>query len=191
MRLAKIPRDVWTKIEGKSRELRFLRMSVDQELLTLDLRPEERSKKNKASRHTTLDDEISKNKHYTVAYQTRAIFRDFICDHMRLLEPDADGAASKLALAGFYRTIRNGGDNYLVPDEVVAEWYDEVVPFDEAKVRDMLRRLKKKAAEIVTPLTESTLQYEQKENLEYLTCVKIEDGDVPWKKDEDDEMEDD
>jgi hypothetical protein len=63
---------------------------------------------------------------------------------------------------------------------------------DEKMIRETLKHLKHEASKIVAPLTKSTLQYEQKEELEYLTCVEIDESDIPWEKEEDDvEMEDD
>lgn len=46
--------------------------------------------------------------------------------------------------------------------------------------------LKLRAAEKISAIVGSGLQFEGRERLGYLTCVVIEAGDVPWKGDEED-----
>jgi hypothetical protein len=192
---AKVPNDIVKLVERKSKELRYLRLAVDQELLTLNLQPSPKSSKRKGAKITTLDEEMTDYKQNSVASLTRALFRDYICDQIRLLDSNADEERTQCeyTLAGFYHTIRSGGDSYLAADKVVADWprWEDRLPFHEGKVRELLKRLKSEASGIVARLTRSTLQYGRKEELEYLTCVDVEDGDVPWKKDEDVDMEDD
>lgn len=101
--------------------------------------------------------------------QEEATLKTDTCDHT---SPDADC----LTLAGFYRTISKGGDAYLPAESIPCK------AGEEATLRAALKDIKRKASKIVAPLLESSLQYEGKDNLKYLTCVKVEDADVPWEE---------
>ena len=66
--------------------------------------------------------------------------------------------------------------------------------FDEVKIRKYLSGLKSQAAEIVAPLVApaetARLRYEGRDKLAYLACMEIEDSDVPWVREEDNDMGD-
>lgn len=197
MNAAGVPEDVVATVKHRSRELRYQRMSVDQELLTLTIKPQLNSMKKRSNgKSSKLNDEMIEFRPDSIATLTRSRFRDYISDQLTLLESPADGdgdeddeSTSKPTLAGFYHTILMGGDGYLPADELVKTWHQSL-PYDETAIREMLKRLKVEASQIVAPLTHSTLHYEQKGVLKYLTCIEVGADDIPWKDDEDVEMED-
>lgn len=102
-------------------------------------------------------------------------------------------AGATVTPAAFYRRIALAGDHYLPAEDVFEDWpFDGKVP--DGKIRETLKLLKQRAADKVKEIVNSELQFEEREELGYLTCVKIGKEDVPWKRDEecdlDFEMED-
>jgi len=117
------------------------------------------------------------------------IWRDWIAEHLSHLtrrEAGDNGSPHStllcshekgddcLTVAGFYRALRKGGDAYLPADKVIDEewWNSEYFHYDEKVVGQRLVALKGHASEIVKPLLDSHLQYAERDNLEYLTCVE-------------------
>ena len=186
-----VPAAIQSMVEKKSSELQYFKMAVDQELLTLNLEfeiePDRKGKKKEGSRRPADND------FGTAARQTHYQWLRYIQRQFLLLQhPGRNGdPASTPKLMSFYRGILAGGDNYLPPEDLIATWSSNLEACRNNKIiRETLKHLKNEAAKIVTPLTKSTLQYEQKEELEYLTCVKIDKSDIPWEKEEEDvEME--
>ena len=172
------------RVEKKGSRLRCLRYEVDQQLLTL--RPNEKGA-------------LSSPEYRMVARKTLHLWHEFVSDHLGPLRKTTTGdgvlAGAKhsaicnrkdkecLTVAGFYRLLSKGGENYLPLDEVLAEesWDEHVRSF----VKMQLAEIKKKATDIVAPLIKSTLQYEDKDDLDYLTCAQIEEKDLPWDKEDD------
>jgi hypothetical protein len=193
MREQAVPVDIQTMVKNKSRDLEYFKMAVDQELMTLNLEfevePDKKGKKKESSK-SPVDDGFG-----TAAGQTHYQWLRYVARQSVLLQnPRHNGdQASAPKLMSFYRSIHAGGDSYLPADELLATWSRRLEACrDEKMIRETLKHLKHEASKIVAPLTKSTLQYEQKEELEYLTCVEIDESDIPWEKEEDDvEMEDD
>lgn len=192
MRESSVPQDIQNLIHNRSERLKYQRMAVDTELLTLHLAPRVISKKKTSD---SLDNELQFYKPNSVAFLTMSRWREHITSEIRRLEHDSDeveedqehnpNAKFNLSVAGFYQSIHNGGDSYLPADEFVDEW-PRGWPDDETKVREMLKRLKSVASATVADLNKSTLQYERKDKVEYLTCIEIEETEIPWTKDDDD-----
>lgn len=108
------------------------------------------------------------------------------CDHKggRCLNP-----------GGFYRLIGKADDSYLPLQKVIkllVDWDAAYFKTEEVeeRVRAALQELKRKAAGIVGGLAESKLVFPNVEEMEYLTCVDVGDGDVPWGVDEEEGEED-
>lgn len=152
-------------------------------------------------------------KNNPVAYNVVNIWRDWISNHLAV--PDSEDGAEALpnelcthpddgeclSLAGFYRRIGEGGGAYLPNAQVVKNWDEAFVHIPDSKRRQVdvnsqwdsvkryLKELKEIGSELVAPLVHSNLQFKGK--LKYLTCIEVEEGDVPWEievKGEDDEM---
>ena len=186
-----VPAAIQSMVEKKSSELQHFKMAVDQELIMLNLEfeiePDRKGKKKEGSKRA-VDDDFG-----TAAAQTHYQWWQYIRRQFLLLQNPGRNAdpASTPKLMSFYRSILAGGDSYLPPEDLIATWSSNLEACRNNKIiRETLKHLKNEAAKIVTPLTKSTLQYEQKEELEYLTCVKIDKSDIPWEKEEEDvEME--
>ena len=189
----RIPGEVFAAIEAKARTLRYSRYEVDHELLTLGL----------ATMVGDQDAFVGQNA-APVAYDTLNVWRDYICEHLGYVKTSTGGdklnLESKksptcnhkdvcLTVAGFYRLLGKGGDAYLPTDEVLKKewWNKERYKCDNIGIRQNLAILKTQAAEIVKSLTESTLQYEQKDQLRYLTCISMRDVPQPWEKEDEDD----
>ena len=191
MREPDVPANVQSMIKNKSRELEFFKMAVDQELLTLSLEfesaPDKKGKKKEGSSASSTDEDPG-----TPAAQTHHQWLRYVTRQIQLLQPSGDRTSTP-KLMSFYRSIHAGGDNYLPADELVAAWPRALIELRDSKmIRQTLKHLKSEASKIVAPLVKSTLQYEQKEELEYLTCVEIDESDIPWEREEEDtEMDED
>lgn len=188
-----IPENVLTNIEAKSRALRYRRYDVDANLLQTMLQIGPKSSKTEKPASPFANPAI---------YHVVNVWRDWISDHLaNLKRPDASAFAKTwfcdhsaggdcLTVSGVYRTISCQGDAYMPADKVIKELYKaEINNWNPKTVQRSLDELKKAAAEIVSPLVQSTLQYTDSDKLPYLTCVDVEQGDIPWAADEDMVME--
>lgn len=195
--------DVVTTIRTKAKDLRYHRYDIERELTCLTLSG------NVTKGITTIPVPVNQNVDPT-AYNVVNIFRDWVTSHLshlhtanpdRATNPDPlcqhPDDKSCLTVAGLHRLIGRGSDAYLPVESLLAEYWNRglfrIKNDDDANVRTCLKTLKEKAARIVAPLNRSTLQYEGKETLEYLTCFEVDECDRPWKdevKMEDDEDED-
>lgn len=89
-------------------------------------------------------------------------------------------------MASMYRAIALGGDAYLPFESMIKKWNNQEYDIDDAAQREALAELKRAASKIVSSVVESSLSYGSKDELDYLTCIRIEDEDVPWNIQEDD-----
>lgn len=97
-----------------------------------------------------------------------------------------------MTVAGFYRVVAMDGDVYLQPGDVLKQW--DTVGFSkkgEVIVTKSLNILKRKAADLVAPLLQSTLQLPDKDELEYLTCVQVWKEDIQWYVEAEGDLDDD
>lgn len=126
------------------------------------------------------------------------IWRDWIGSHIAALDEDIDHANFRSELcrhpdhgeclrpAGFYRRVSEGGAAYLPGAAVLGNWNHDCFTHEgtaaqwEACATAALKALKDKGSDFVKPLIQSNLKYPGR--LDYLTCIEVEDDDVPWKK---------
>ena len=198
-----IPQNVMAIIDKKSREVRFRRYDIDQELFTLSLQTEAKIK----GQRGYIESAYVSQTNEPCIYSTLNLWRDWISEHLACIyhggEQDFKLPASTLCdhkvrdcltVAGVYQFIYKGGDAYLPAQNVLSKWNKAGFPnYDEAEVRENLNLLKARAAKVVEPLVASTLQYVDKDKPEYLTCIEVNAEDVPWAKidqEDDDEMDD-
>lgn len=173
-----------------------MKMKIDMQLLCLTL-PSKQS-----------DGKVPVDMQQPVSWTAVNLYRDWVAEHITYLRSESTTLApSNLCqhhcgctdTAGFYSLLAAEGDDYMNPDKVLADWDTAKFPRKiDSTVRSVLLALKRKAAELVAPLVESTLQLPDKHKLQYLTCVRVGKGDIPWELeadgdadgDEDGEMSD-
>jgi hypothetical protein len=146
---------------------------------------------------TRVDDRLVDQFHKPTVYNAVNVWRDWISEHLATLSPETNGPGDRstwlcdhpfgecLTVAGLYRTVSAG--TYL--GDATGHWSTDY-KCKEAEVRCTLITLKAQAKEVVAGLEVSSLQYEKKDNLPYLTRVEKKDIKVPWAADEDEDMDD-
>lgn len=214
LQFGNLPNDVLAIVRRRSSELFNLRRKVNEDLLLLSLPVPKKKKGAPTPKHQS--DVVNAHDHYE-AYCTVITFRDWICDHIAHLRnetsrppseefPLCDHSNGCYTVAGFYRLLAVGGDSYLPAGEVWEHVNAAFVGHDERSysnasrtdmetVKNSLASLKNKASEVVAALVQSELHLPGKDELDYLTCVKVEAEDVPWDiactDEEDEDMDDD
>lgn len=166
-------------IESKAQQLRSMKMKIDMQLLCLTL-PSKQS-----------DGKVPVDMQQPVSWTAVNLYRDWVAEHITYLRSESTTLApSNLCqhhcgctdTAGFYSLLAAEGDDYMNPDKVLADWDTAKFPRKiDSTVRSVLLALKRKAAELVAPLVESTLQLPDKHKLQYLTCVRVGKGDNSWR----------
>lgn len=206
-----LPEKVQTLVSQRSREIYHSRMRVEKALLLLTLsaeepKPDDKSKKSKAAAKPICVGRYVSQQDRQDEYNTVNIFRDWMSEHISDLTETptnlpkfkgvCDHANGCNSVGGFLHVVANSGNAYLNPKVVCQEWsedfvYDEI--FDEDKVAVTLETLKSQASLLAAPLVASELQLDSKNELEYLTPVKVGLNDVPWvvKPKDKDEVDDD
>lgn len=137
-----------------------------------------------------------------IAYSTVNLWSDWFREHLGYLlykdDPDGDDSPPVSALcdhkegecltdAGLFRMISKGGDSYLPAEAVLENWNRAYFKPDDATIRATLQKMKSKATVIVKDLVQSTLNGSN-DKLDYLTCIDIEDEDVPWETSMDEDV---
>lgn len=191
------PTDLMESIEIKSSMLREERMKIERQLMFTTLYGY-----SKEDRYT-----IPVSQHFRPStYHVVNLWSDWIKSHLSFIDPDSNAPATRtrlckhddgkacLNLAGFYTKLSLGGGHYLPINDVIKNWngnfsYDKSgipknkqVPghSDWEGIRIDLAALKDKASKLVRTLVKKNLEY--KEKLGYLTCIEVEDSDIPWEK---------
>ena len=193
-----LPEAVTANIERKARDLRYHHYEIDQKLLCFTVKVQ-------APVTSPIKEVVADYHGSPSAYATVNLWRDWVAEHLAYLrdqETASDAVTANptrlckhslgdcLTVAGFYRTIHRAGDALLSVEDVIAAQNSNC---KTEKVRSTLAELKAKAAKTVAPFANSSLQFADRDKLEYLTCVEVEDGDVPWlqKREANDEDQDD
>jgi hypothetical protein len=162
-------------IKNKVDELQSLRAKVNESLFMSTLKVE--------GKEVALG---RANKEVLDTWCTVQLWRDWFC---RALNRTKASRPTKIIDAAMYRTIAKGGDVYL-PLAGVKDWREEydVMRLDCAKwksedLEEDLAIMKRYAQEQVKPLLEnrSMLSVEE-EGIEYFTCTKVDNDELPWVK---------
>lgn len=139
------------------------------------------------------------------------IFRDWMSEHIGYLRSETDRETTPSYLcahetgcttvAGFFRTVMAGGDSYLPAEKFMDDWDANSIELVNARdtVEDTMKQslagLKVVASGYVKKLVCSELQLRDRDDIQYLTCVKVGSEDRPWvvesDEDSDEEMYDD
>ncbi|EMC97417.1 hypothetical protein BAUCODRAFT_121872 [Baudoinia panamericana UAMH 10762] len=188
------------QIAMMSRDLRYHRYEVDQQLLLTTIKVSAHSGKGKQSDNKQpLREQMVSPFYKTDIYNVVNLWRDWIAEHidaLRAIENGADLATVRdtlfcehnvsldgspamcLTTAGLYHLIGEGGDAYLPVEELISKCKQNGFKAEADTIRANLKVLKDKAKAIVAPLLASKLQYEAKTALSYVTCVDA--GAAPW-----------
>ncbi|KAK4961050.1 hypothetical protein LTR10_001539 [Elasticomyces elasticus] len=193
-----VPHDVRETIEKESCALHYRRLDIHEQLLMSTIG---RANSEANAKLTAADDVVRPVSQLQPVYWTLVnLWRDYISEHLAYIKagyqdagetPTCDHSGGEcLTPAGFYRTLHRGGDAYLAKDHVMESWKGDKRGSNLAlELRTGLKLLKVNAAEIVAPLVQSSLQYDGRDKLPYLTCVGV--GEVPWAVEDDEGEEDD
>lgn len=181
--------DMYQAIVVRSKELEFGRQMAERMLLFTTLTGTPKSGPNRG-KPVPVNQRVR-----PITYSVVNIWRDWITGHLSHIDsgcttkPDYQDPICKhegecLTVAGFHRTIGRGGDSYLPPESLIDEYWDvdQFPDLDDSILRTTLKELKRAAAKIVAPLLQSRLQYDGKDKLPYLTCIRVREEDVPWQK---------
>lgn len=186
-----LPDVVQAAVERRSRELYHLRREVNEELLLITVTVE--------SKESCAKSYIASQNRSPVSWIVVNMFRDWIGEHLGHLRQESCDKPYPYELckhedncytvAGFYRTVAAGGDEYLRLDDINNDWNHNFFALedgDEEVVKAALVRLKQRAQELVAPLIDSPLHLraEDVRQLDYLTCVKVQPEDIPWSTEE-------
>lgn len=106
------------------------------------------------------------------------IWHDFFITTCAALD-DGKGEYDISQMAGLFRIIERGGEAYL-PMQATLESIEKSFPDNTDDALGTLTEMKRYASEVVKPLLKSGLQYKGWDDLGYLTCVEIEDRDIPF-----------
>ncbi|KAK1083132.1 hypothetical protein LTR48_006500 [Friedmanniomyces endolithicus] len=209
-KLTGIPDQLRSLIAAESLALHYKRQEIDQQLLMTTLGKTSRQRQGDAGNLTADDTRIKHvSQHsYPILWTLVNLWRDYIAEHLAHLKAGSwehaeatptcehgdnntnDAAIPEcLTVAGFYRTLHRAGDSYMAIEDVIATWKGPKDRGFEAEVRMHLKMLKARAADLVGPLVRSSLQFEGRGRLSYLTCVEVEG--VPWTTEGEDEEEGD
>ncbi|SMR56647.1 unnamed protein product [Zymoseptoria tritici ST99CH_1E4] len=182
-----LPQEAVDKITAKSKELHYHITDVNAKLLTLSPNPRDGR---------------------PAALAAKAIWHEWLKTNIRLLifghMDDLPVLISFLTLSKFYTALHKGGDAYF-PAKTAREYrqkYHVSPPLNAQDTKifnEVFSEMKDEAKGIVEDLVVCNLRG-GRAGLEYLTCVKVEDDDVPWERemkkegegagyDEDDDME--
>jgi hypothetical protein len=175
---------------------------VNEQLLLISVQASEANNPKPGAEFPEYGSHVVSQQDNRIAYNTVNVYRDWLAEHIGYFREHPTDKAPQQSLlcthengcdtlAGFYRAIATGGDAYLNVDNVYDDMHDDYIPnaFDDLK--DSLATLKAKAAGYVKELVDSTLQLRSRDELEYLTCVKVEQADVPWLIEEDVDSDED
>ncbi|KAK5680763.1 hypothetical protein LTS10_006519 [Elasticomyces elasticus] len=196
--LSGMPHEVRETIEKESCALHYRRLDIHEQLLMSTIG---RANSEANAKLTAADDVVKPVSQLQPVYWTLVnLWRDYISEHLAYIKagyqnaeetPTCDHSSGEcLTPAGFYRTLHRGGDAYLAKDHVMESWKGDKRGSNLAlELRTGLKLLKVNAAEIVAPLVQSSLQYDGRDKLPYLTCVGV--GEVPWAVEDDEGEEDD
>ncbi|KAK1076402.1 hypothetical protein LTR33_008975 [Friedmanniomyces endolithicus] len=206
-KLTGIPDQLRNLIATESLALHYKRQEIDQQLLMTTLG--KTSRQGDAGKLVAGDTRIKpvRQHSYPILWTLVNLWRDYITEHLAHLKAGSceraeatptckhgdndnvnDAAVPEcLTVAGFYRTLHSGGDGYMAVEDVVASWKGAKDRGFEAELRTHLKILKARAAELVGPLVRSSLQFEGRGRLPYLTCVEVEG--VPWTTEGEEEEE--
>ncbi|KJX99481.1 hypothetical protein TI39_contig355g00003 [Zymoseptoria brevis] len=172
-----VPREIVDKVATKSKDLYFARTYVDRLLLTLDNNPLDRR---------------------PAALAAKSVWHDWISIYIRIYTHGRGTVTSiqqqtlcnlrqnTLSLNGLYRAISMGGDAYC-SDLAARTYWAEGFPGiglsqgEKRQFAEVLNDMKGEAKRIVDVLVETGLKGGSAE-LGYLSCVKVEDGDLPWER---------
>lgn len=199
--LAAIPKELKTAIHSKSRDLKLRQQAAYVELSQMTVL---------AKRHND-EIEVPVSQHNNpIKYDVVNFWWYWITEHYQYVNGDTtdeegDGPKKSwfcdhsdqqcLTIAGLFRAISKKGEAYLPFEQLLEKWNHNRYRYtDETAMQQTLKDLKTKAAEIVEPLVDSPLQLQndQKDKLDYLTSIPLEEEDMPWNvEDEDDESDDD
>jgi hypothetical protein len=106
------------------------------------------------------------------------LFRDTIASVLR----EHDKSKPSLRRGSLFRKIKQGGSAYMAYEDV-RRMLRSVMPSAVEELDENLNILKTHASEIVEDLARNELSLDVEENkVGWLTCVKIGQGDIPWKK---------
>ncbi|KAK5730056.1 hypothetical protein LTR17_011460 [Elasticomyces elasticus] len=195
----RVRENVLETIEKGSFGLHYKRLDIDQQLLMTTLGTDSHQARPKLVAGEAVIKPVTQHSHH-VAWTLVNLWRDYITEHLAHIKAGAQVARETptclhtdgecLTVAGLYRTLHHGGDAYMPLDHMTDNWKG---PNPKGSVVAVelstgLKSLKTKAAQVVAPLVQSTLHYEGRDKLPYLTCVEVKE--VPWAV-EDDENEDD
>ena len=184
----KIPEAILAAMSAKYERILRARASIDQSLSLLNFLKRKNLHIGKRSKT-----EITKRSSSAVAYEILALWRDWVLGHLAELYSTSQertkfphdnckhSSEECLTVAGFYRILAQSGDAYLPTSFLTTKtWAKRVSRGDEGDMHSDLNLLKQEAANLVTPLVTSSLQFEGRAKLGYLTCIKVEDSDIPW-----------
>ncbi|EME42800.1 hypothetical protein DOTSEDRAFT_72311 [Dothistroma septosporum NZE10] len=181
---------VYQAIVARSRELQFGRQSIERMLMckTITCAPKSGPDRGKLI-------PVSQRQR-PIVYSVLNIWRDWITSHIAQLDSgytyklDVEDPLCKHASgeclneAGFHRTVGRGGDAYLPSEPLIEDYWekDNFPGLNEPMFRNVLKELKEEGAKVVAPLLKSYLQYDGRDKLPYLTCIRVSEEDVPWWK---------
>ncbi|KAK0291652.1 hypothetical protein LTR91_016235 [Friedmanniomyces endolithicus] len=202
-KLTSLPDELRSLIATESLGLHYQRQEIDQQLFMTTLgKTSRQSDAAKIIAGDTRIKPVSQHWH-PVLWNLVNLWRDYISEHLAHIKTGPweraeatptcghsdnihDAAVPEcLTVAGFYRTLHRGGDAYMAVEDVIASWKGPKDRGFEAEVRTHSKMLKARAAELVGPLVRSSLQFERRGRLPYLTCVEVEA--VPWTAEGEDE----
>ncbi|KAK3632316.1 hypothetical protein LTR56_016449 [Elasticomyces elasticus] len=200
--IASFPDQVRETIDRESFGLHYKRLDIDQQLFMTTLGTDSYQARPKLVAGEAVSKPVTQHSHH-VAWTLVNLWRDYITEHLSHVKAaraqqsvqetptclHTDGEC--LTVAGLYRTIHHGGDAYMPLDHMVDNWKGPNSKGSNiaVEVSTGLKSLKTKAAQIVAPLLQSTLHYEGRDKLPYLTCVEVKE--VPWAVEDDEGEEDD
>lgn len=188
-----LPPGVMAGVRAESMNLYHRRLLIDRQLLCIILTAGPRSSSNPRGVPTVSYN--AENDKWMVVN----LFRDWVGNQIGQIDNQGDsnaradrGSARGLTVARFYRTLSRMGGEDLTIESLFPTGMDKAYFKSESQVRVVLTELKRKATELEEPLAQSTLQYPERDMLDYLTCVNVKDDYVSWtrqgKSESDDEV---
>jgi hypothetical protein len=181
-----IPENIMENIKTKSRDLYYHRKDIDAQLLSLTIQQDRQDPWTLAAIDT---------------------WRNWVGTHIRIMAREMTqplsisraesilcGSRFPFALLNpFYTALSKGGDAYF-PAEAARSFYKQHYPYPTAAMdsqavkvfNEAFGAMKFQAKTIVKSLVKSTLNGGCHE-LEYLTCVVVEDEHIPWEREAKDE----
>ncbi|KAK4899242.1 hypothetical protein LTR27_003474 [Elasticomyces elasticus] len=200
--IASFPDQVRETIDRESFGLHYKRLDIDQQLFMTTLGTDSHQARPKLVAGEAVTKPVTQHSHH-VAWTLVNLWRDYITEHLSHIKVARSQQSAQetptclhtdgecLTVAGLYRTLHHGGDTYMPLDHMTDNWKG---PNPKGSVVTVelstgLKSLKTKAAQIVAPLVQSTLHYEGRDKLPYLTCVEVKE--VPWAVEDDENEEDD